>query len=153
MKEKIITNLINSNPKQKTSLTKFGFCFYIIILLQIFCARKSDLEMGIEATKRGEYQKMSKEEPTEETENKKTMDLMKKAFRWPKFGVAQKLVSQHLVLATFSTEPKIVIEHVCMAASMVEGLGQKVEGLDFEQLRGIVGLNRSFQNHVKTILL
>ncbi|MBN2261081.1 MAG: hypothetical protein JW702_11075 [Clostridiales bacterium] len=79
-------------------------------------------------------------------DNKKTEDLMKRAFRWPKFGVAQKLVSQHLVLASFSNEPNAIIEHVAQASSIVEGLGQKVKELDFEKMRKINAIHRGLSN-------
>lgn len=77
---------------------------------------------------------------------KKTEALLARAFRWPKLGVAERLVCQHLFSATATRDTVAVISHACSAAMMCEALKQKVEDLDFELLKRIHMLNKTFSN-------
>lgn len=46
--------------KEQNLNLKIGFSFSLAVLLLVFCARKTDLQIGVEAIKKGEYQKAIK---------------------------------------------------------------------------------------------
>ena len=78
-------------------------------------------------------------------ENEKTGKLFKDAFRFPKTGVIEKLVVQHLLQATFTNEPQLMIYHVKTAVGIVEKLPNKnLTKLDFPLFKRIGVLNNAF---------
>lgn len=79
-------------------------------------------------------------------ENEKDMNLIKKAFRWGQHPIAERLICQHLFFST-SNSPKQVITHTCMAAQVLEGLKDRVEGVDYPLLKRISKVNEAFKNH------
>ena len=79
-------------------------------------------------------------------EANKSEQLLSRAFRWPKIGVSERLVCQHLFLGTNTTKPSQIIDHTCAAAMMVEGLNTEVEGLDFELMKRIYLVNQCLKN-------
>lgn len=90
---------------------------------------------------------MSEENSHETTEAEKTGKLFENAFRFPKTGVIEKLVIQHLLQATFTKEPDVMIYHTCVAVGIVEKQENKdLAKLDFPLFRRIAALNNAFSN-------
>jgi len=90
---------------------------------------------------------MSEKEEKEEAE--KSKQLVERAFRWPKYGAAERLVSQLLFNANNTNNKSTIIQNACRAAMKVEtllGEGEKIKGVDFPLLRGIYSINNSLDN-------
>lgn len=74
-----------------------------------------------------------------------------RAFRFPKRGLLEQEIAQHLFQATYAHEPSVAISHICRAGML---LGDEIpkeadaEGLDVELLGHIFDLNNSFVNVV-----
>jgi len=80
------------------------------------------------------------------SETEKDQKLMARAFRWPKYGMAERLVARHLFTATMTNNKSQIVQNICRAAMKTEALlkeDQKIEGVDFELLRGIYAIDES----------
>ena len=82
------------------------------------------------------------------SEEKKTKDLLDHAFRY-KQNIAERIICQHLFLASSTTKPSQIINHSCVATMLEEGLHPEVEGLDFELMKRIYLINQCFENVIK----
>ena len=79
-------------------------------------------------------------EKSEAEESEKDMELISQAFRWPKYGMSERLVAQHLFTSSCTNNKSAINQNVCRAAMKVETIlrkEQKIEGVDFPLLRGI----------------
>lgn len=83
------------------------------------------------------------------SETEKSQKLMARAFRWPKYGMAERLVARHLFTASCTNNKSSILQNVCRAAMKVETLlkeDQKIEGVDFDLLRGIYTIDSCLNN-------
>ncbi len=81
---------------------------------------------------------------SENTEtNDKTERLVSRAFR-KKTRIFEKLLAMRLISATFSSDTKVIIDHVTAAASMVEQTNPSLDGLDFEKMRFLKKISDDF---------
>ena len=77
-----------------------------------------------------------KAEATKNHELEKSKQLINKAFRQNQ-GIIEKMICQHLLQATFSTDLKTVIPHVCASARKFKVLHPESKAVDFELLKAI----------------
>jgi len=96
-------------------------------------------------------QKVNVETPSVEKigELDKDKMLMQRAFRWPKFGMAERLVARHLLIATCTNTKSAILQNVCRAAMKVEtllGNKQKIKGVDFKLLKDLYSIDGSINS-------
>lgn len=82
-------------------------------------------------------------------EEMKSQKLLERAFRWPRLGVAERLVCQHLFLASNTTQATQIVDHAYSAVMVVEGLNTNVENLDFEMMKKIYLVNQCLKDTIR----
>lgn len=85
------------------------------------------------------------------TDREKDRDLTGRAFRFPKRGLLEQEIAQHMFQSTYAHEPSVAITHICRAGMLLgEEISKEadVERLDVELLGHIFDINNSFMNVV-----
>ena len=92
-----------------------------------------------------------KENSNHETENeeKKSDDLLSRAFRFPKHTLLEQQVCQRILQATFSIDDSVIVDNTTIAVLMMENESKKQDfkGLDFNQFNKFAEINSSIKNH------
>jgi len=92
-------------------------------------------------SKKTEKEEAETETQREMEEAEKRQQLIKRAYRWPKYVAAQRFISRLILTAHCTTSPVAIIDNICRAAMETESFlaltGEKVEGVDFQLLKDI----------------